>query len=68
MVISLFYINVYYCNEITCILMKDFDIFFLCHLVEKQTNNETKEQRLLQIVKQFFNMKNLIPINVNACE
>lgn len=28
MVICLFYINVYYCNEITCILMKDFDFFF----------------------------------------
>lgn len=48
--------------------MKDFDFFFLCHLVQKQTNKETKEQRLLQIVKQFFNMKNLILIDVNACE
>lgn len=37
MVICLFYIKVYYCNEITFVPMKDFD-FFLCHLVDKQTN------------------------------
>lgn len=66
-VICLFCINVHYVNEITLILMKNFDFFF-CHLVDKQVNKQ-RNKEILAESQVGLNIKSLILIEeVNICE